>query len=306
MNPLVSVIVPAFNAHKTIKESIDSVLSQSHTNFELLIADDGSTDSTADIVKSYSDNRIIYLYQKQIGNTGAGSARNLAISFSNGDYIAFLDSDDLWHPDKLRIQLRCFHDTPEADLVYSSYYCFSDSYSRLKVGDTYAPSLFRSELYNLLIKNYLPILTVIVKTSAIKKVGLFRSMPGVEDWDLWLRLSRTHKFRFINIPLAYYRLSKNSMSSNRLSHLRYEYQLVDEYIVSNSQIPTIVSFAALAFLEAKRFKYIALNMHVLASLKSLSKLFYLLLKIFPLTFAFFCLLIRTSAAQLLSFNRYRQ
>jgi glycosyltransferase involved in cell wall biosynthesis len=306
--PLVSIIMPAYNAQDTIKYSINSVLSQSYTNFELLIADDGSTDSTADIVNSFSDKRIVYLYQEQSGVGCPGSARNLAISSSKGEFIAFLDSDDLWHPDKLKIQLSCLYDNPQVDLVYSNYYSFTSSLSKLRLGDSYEPKLFQSQFGNLLVKNYIPTLTVIVKASALQHVGFFRTdLHGVEDWDLWLRLSKIYKFKYIDFPLAYYRLSSNSLSGNRLSHLRYESDLLNEYIMTDISIPSIVAFSALAFLEAKSFKYLCSSQSYSAASQSFLKLSSLVTKVFPLSFQFLYLLARTSIFQIVfskSADRY--
>ena len=103
-NPLVSVIMPAYNAQKYIAESIESVIGQTYLNWELLIVDDGSTDDTASIIKQYqlNDSRIQYFYQE---SGRQGKAKNTAIKNSKGDYIAFLDSDDLWLKEKLKISV---------------------------------------------------------------------------------------------------------------------------------------------------------------------------------------------------------
>ena len=101
---LVSVVMPAYNSEKYIAESIESVLNQTFKNFEIIVVDDGSTDNTRKIISDYKDNRIRYYYQE---NLGSGAARNLGLSNSRGNWIAFLDSDDLWNPVKLEEQLKC-------------------------------------------------------------------------------------------------------------------------------------------------------------------------------------------------------
>src|SRR6476659_7001862 len=117
---LVSVIMPAFNAGKYISDAIQSVIQQTYNNWELIVIDDGSTDTTAAIIKEFiaSDDRIKYLYQE---NGGPGKARNKGLKEAKGIYVAFLDADDLWLPEKLREQLKTmfYHKT---DLVYSDAY----------------------------------------------------------------------------------------------------------------------------------------------------------------------------------------
>src|SRR5882757_4082321 len=106
--PLVSVIMPAYNAEKYIAEAINSVKQQTYTAWELIVIDDGSTDNTAAIIKKYAgtDNRIMYTYQ---ANGGQGKARNNGLKKATGEYVAFLDADDLWIPEKLNTQVEIMH-----------------------------------------------------------------------------------------------------------------------------------------------------------------------------------------------------
>ena len=113
----VSVIIPAYNGDRYISEAIDSVLAQTYTNYEIIVVDDGSTDNTSQVVKAYGD-RVRYIYRE---NQGVASARNLGIAKAEGEYIAFLDQDDLFFPNKLSEQLNCFELHPEAGIIHSGW-----------------------------------------------------------------------------------------------------------------------------------------------------------------------------------------
>jgi glycosyltransferase involved in cell wall biosynthesis len=129
MNPLVSVIVPFYNAEKFLAEAIESVLEQNYAKWELLLIDDGSRDSSTNIATEYAKknhNRIQYIEHPSHQNRGACASRNAGISMAKGEYIAFLDSDDVWLPDKLQQQLNIFEQVPEATVVCGpAFYWFS-------------------------------------------------------------------------------------------------------------------------------------------------------------------------------------
>jgi glycosyltransferase involved in cell wall biosynthesis len=109
---LISSIVPVYNGERYLTEALDSVLAQTYRPLEVIVADDGSTDGTATVVSSYGS-QIRYVRQD---NAGPAAARNLGLNTARGDYVAFLDADDLWHPEKMERQMACFHDRPELDI----------------------------------------------------------------------------------------------------------------------------------------------------------------------------------------------
>ena len=190
--PSVSIIMPAFNAETYIQSSIQSVTSQTFPDWELVVIDDGSTDTTAQIVKQLQalDNRIKYLYQH---NKRLGAARNTGIRAARGEWIAFLDSDDQWMPHKLETQLQAAKDT-NADLVFSSgYYLYEDS-QQLAPYDSLTGVFSGIDLYRQIFRhNYIPVLSVMIKAACVRKVGLQEESPkayGCEDWDYWLRCCR--------------------------------------------------------------------------------------------------------------------
>src|SRR5688572_23610353 len=215
---LISVIMPAYNAEKYIATSIESVLAQTYPDWELIVVDDGSTDSTATIVQEFvkRDLRIKYVFQE---NGRLGKARNTGISNSTGSLIAFLDSDDLWMPSKLEAQTRAMA-ANNADVVYSKAWIFTDKEIIAEtetmmstVGLFSGPDFFDS----LIRQNQLPILTVLLKKSTLDRVGLFEEAKpyhGCEDYDLWLRLAKAG-FVFYGMPdvLARYRRHDKAMTA---------------------------------------------------------------------------------------------
>jgi len=209
--------MPAYNAEKYIAESIESVIAQTYTNWELIIVDDGSTDNTSGIVKAFSatDSRIKYFYQP---NQQMGKARNTGLLNCNGTLVAFLDSDDLWKSDKLEIQVNILYEK-KVDLVFSNGYVFSDSIKQIEYeyktlcGEIYGPSALRE----LMRHNFIPIPSVLTYKSAVVEVGGFNedlSIHNVADYQLWLKLM-LKGFRFFGLEdkLFFYR-KHNSQSSH--------------------------------------------------------------------------------------------
>ena len=215
-SPLVSIIMPAYNAAQYISESIQSVIDQTYTNWELIVIDDGSTDETAEIVKNCAakETRILYLYQE---NGKQGKARNFGINKSSGEYIAFLDADDLWVTDKLEIQAKYLLEHPNIDLVFSQGYF-------LEVGgnrnfDVLIKESWTIDDFPLFIENNrIPILSVILKRAKLIIVDCFEEnieIQNVEDYHLWMKLLLHHCI-FASIPnrLFYYRIHPEQQTYN--------------------------------------------------------------------------------------------
>lgn len=215
-SPLVSVIMPAYNAQKYIAESIESVIGQTYLNWELLIVDDGSTDHTASIIKQYQlkDNRIQYFYQK---NGRQGKAKNTAIKNSKGDYIAFLDADDLWLAEKLKVSV---NEITEGDysLLFTDCFVFQDdarnisTLSTLGVVDAIYEG--RESILMFLYCNRIPNLTVLIKRKAMMDAGHFIDTVVAEDYEMWLRLLKNGCiFKAISTPLSLYRVHNESITA---------------------------------------------------------------------------------------------
>jgi len=221
-NPLVSIVMPAYNAEIYLEQSIRSVLDQTYQNWELIIVNDGSKDKTKDIAETYvqKDKRILAINQE---NKRLGGARNTAIKAARGEWIAFLDSDDLWEPQKLELQISTSYTYPEVSVIYTDGYIFyNDNLNNLTPYPTKA-GLFKAEqMYKMEYQaNYIPVLSVIAKSSLINKIGLQEVRTyfhGCEDWDYWLRMARAGAtFLGIKEKLFYYRRHDYNMSSNNLN-----------------------------------------------------------------------------------------
>ena len=209
--PLISVIVPVYNGEKTIRETIESVFNQSFSDFEIIVINDGSQDSTLDVLASIQDPRLkVFSYP----NSGVSASRNRGFSHTVGEFIAFLDADDLWTPNKLEAQLAALQDNPNAAVAYS-WTDFIDETSQFLrpgphftiSGDVYA-ELLRG---NFLANGSNPL----IRRQALIEVGSFdESLPPSEDWDIYLRLAAHYHFIAVPFSQILYRVSTNSQSSN--------------------------------------------------------------------------------------------
>jgi len=232
LDQLVSVIMPAKDTGKYIAAAIESVIAQDYPWWELLVVDDQSRDGTAEIVKGYAagDSRIRYLPLSAGGPTGASAARNHATRKSRGRYIAFLDSDDIWYPNKLSIQLGALK-SHKAALCYSGYKKMSEDGT---VGKR-AVQVPASTCYKELLKsNVIGCLTAIYDTTAAGKALLpevtSKSLHYFEDYAMWLRIARGLNDRrkmFVGIqePLAIYRLRSGSISYRKWRAARYTWRV---------------------------------------------------------------------------------
>lgn len=204
--PLVSVIMPAYNAGLFIRKSIESVQQQTNKDWELIIIDDGSTDNTKEVVQSKLsyDSRVRYLYQE---NNKQASARNRGIKVSRGEYIAFLDADDLWLPERLDKGITHMLEKT-ADLLFSQGYFQRDTKTHYDVD--VREQWDEENIPEFISKNRIPICSVIVKKSTLVAAGGFNeSLPlqNAEDYELWLRLLFLgFKFKSIEDRLFVYRI----------------------------------------------------------------------------------------------------
>lgn len=222
MRELVSIIMPSYNAEKFIKESINSVLAQTYQNWELLITDDVSKDNTVSIVKQYAKNEPRIKLVEKTNNGGAGVARNDSILRARGRYIAFLDSDDLWMPEKLSKQIS-FMQHNKVPFSYTGYQKFTGDKKLL--GEIIPPA---ETTYNeLLNSNVIGCLTAIYDCQEIGK----QFMPTIrkrQDMALWLHILKlTPKATGIQESLAYYRVDVG-MSSNKIEILKWQWRLYRE------------------------------------------------------------------------------
>lgn len=207
----VSVIIPAYNQGHYLGEAIQSVLDQTYPDFELVVVDDGSTDKTAQVACSFSDPRVRYIHQE---NRGLSAARNTGILRSSGEYLTFLDSDDLFVADKLETLLNAMQRDPSLGFVAGQAVLIDENGLPLgKVFDTPLPE----NPVHLLLWNPLHVCSVMLRRDWQQRVGLFdESLRAYEDWDMWLRLARAGcRMGWVAHPVSFYRFHTRQMTRDK-------------------------------------------------------------------------------------------
>ena len=232
--PLVSVVIPAHNAAAFIGQTLASALNQTYRNLEVIIVDDGSNDETPQIIDSFAkcDNRLIVVRQM---NRGVAAARNLAIEMCRGEYIAPLDADDIWYPQKIEKQVNCFLESgPSVGLVYAWLILIDREGALIGIGDQHNVEGF---VYNALVfENFVGGGSMpLIRRTCLEAVGNYNihlrahQAEGAEDWDLYLRIAERYEFRVVPTYLLKYRSTANSMSKNDLSMIN-AHCIINKYI----------------------------------------------------------------------------
>ncbi len=211
-----SIIMPAYNAEDTIINSVDSVLEQTFSDFELIIVNDCSTDSTRKIIENIADSRIRLINNTE--NCGVAESRNIGLGVILGKYVAFLDSDDLWHPTKLEKQFSLLESG--INVVCSNYIAFTE---KPEAGNIRV-SPENIDYKDMLKSNFVGNLTGAYN---VKALGVTRQRKvGHEDYVMWLEIIRKSNFCYcIQEELAFYRVSKNSLSSNKIKALKWQWEI---------------------------------------------------------------------------------
>lgn len=227
--PLVSVIIPAYNAEPFIEETLQSVLSQTYQTIEILVVDDGSSDRTPEIVERYAqqDSRIKLLRQT---NQGVAAARNLAIAHAAGEYIAPIDADDIWYREKLEKQLHSIIQSETIGLVYTWSLLIDQQSQPLNTGSGFTKEGLVYE--DLILGNFIGNASnPLIRRQCLDRVGGYdpqlrrANAQGCEDWDLYLRIAEQYEYRGVPEFLTGYRQTPASMSSNTDTMMR-SYELV--------------------------------------------------------------------------------
>jgi glycosyltransferase involved in cell wall biosynthesis len=225
--PQVSVVIPAYNSARYVREAIQSVLSQTYSKFEVVVVDDGSTDDTESAVRSFGD-RVTYVRQD---NKGAGAARNEGIKKSEAPYVAFLDSDDLWLPGKLAEQIPLLEQDPEIGLVYSDWAVVPQQ------GETEQSHLRNlpatsGYVFDALVQcGFILTSGTVVRRSCLDDVGIFdETLAIAQDYDLWLRIAYRWKVTLVNKPLVIKREWNGNLSSNLRKTVTEEIALFEKIL----------------------------------------------------------------------------
>jgi len=209
--PLVSIIMNCYNGEKFLNECIESVLTQTYVNWEIIFWDNKSKDKSAEIFKSYEDKRFKYYYADEY--TSLYKARNLAIAKTNGDLLAFIDVDDVWVNTKLELQVPLFND-PQISLSYSNLWIMKNTIENKKIFIKNKPK--SGFMYEKLLDEYnVGIITVILRKKIIGHVSKIfdERFSIIGDFNFFLNLSKLHYFHYTETPLAYYRIHNKNFSS---------------------------------------------------------------------------------------------
>lgn len=238
--PRHSVIVPAYNAVRTIRTTIQSVLAQTASDLELIVVDDGSADTTAEIVAEYaaSDRRVQLIRQ---ANGGTAAARNRGLTEARGDYVSLLDNDDAWLPWHLERTAAALAAHPEAGLGYADAWIFNDATGRVNRRTSLSFYPDRAEpdadvedlLASLLVKNFITASSTTMTRNALDRVNEFEStMRGTDDWDMWLRIATAgFTARLIDPePTTILRFSESSQSSDLAMMVRGNTEVLERAV----------------------------------------------------------------------------
>ena len=214
--PKVSVIIPTYNRSEYLRKSIESVLKQTYQDYELLIIDDCSTDNTPDVVKEFSDSRVLYF--KNLSNEGIAAVRNRGINNSKGEYIAFLDDDDEWIAvDKLEKQISLIEScSQDVGMIYTGYSNI-DTNSGKKLKEA-TPKSRGNVLNEYLIKRFFTTSTLLIRKSCFDNVGPFdESISFGEDYDMYARILKLYKVDYIKEQMVNYRVHPKKLSTDYMA-----------------------------------------------------------------------------------------
>jgi glycosyltransferase involved in cell wall biosynthesis len=241
---LVSVIVPVYNRAHLVTETVISILGQTYRNIEIILINDGSTDNSLKIIEAlqqeYPD--VIRIVDQE--NQGQTVARNQGIKQALGKYIAFLDSDDLWAPGKLDLQIPLFDEG--VGLVYGGVELINE-YGETTGFDACDPAVQGNIYPQLLVKNRMTGGSVVVLREALDRVGGFDpEFSAAENWDLWLRICKEYKVRLVNKPVVKYRQHQNNMSKDTMLMQDAKRQIMAKHCDKHSSDKLIALYSKLA------------------------------------------------------------
>lgn len=223
--PLVSVVMPVYNSEEYLRRAMESVFKQSYKNYEFIIIDDGSTDTSLDIINEYKD-KIIYFYQD---NSGVSAARNKGIGLSKGELIAFLDSDDLWYPEKLQVQVDAYLKEPEAALIHTEVDKQPDFKGYIKIRPDALQARHKSFIEVFKATN-LKTPSVMIPKKVLNSIGLFdEALPTAEDKDLFLRCCYNNLVLYIPQELVYCSVFPGSLCDELRSY-QDNIDVIDRFI----------------------------------------------------------------------------
>jgi glycosyltransferase involved in cell wall biosynthesis len=236
--PFVSVVMPAYNGERFLRESLDSVLAQTYPNLEIVVVDDGSTDGTPGLLLSYEERLVVVTQQ----NEGVAKARNAGIHRAGGALIAFIDQDDLWAPTKIEKQVALLEEDERVGLVHTATAYFDNatqSFRQPLCESCHPESAVGDCFERLLLGNTLTQSSVMVRKTVLEEVGLFDPLSAknsCQDYDLWLRVARVCRFGYLPEKLTTFRLhpdqgtwDRRTILTDELNVLRRAVGLQDDF-----------------------------------------------------------------------------
>lgn len=258
---LVSVIIPTYNRGILVAETIKSVINQSYNDIEIIVVDDGSTDNTEEVIKNIVASNLFYIKTSNSGRPAV--PRNTGFKHSRGEYIAFLDSDDIWLPDKIKRQVKILENDSRVGLVFCQCKFFGEGYRENKL---YPSKAFSGNVFeNLILGNFVPTVSVLCRREVLEQIGVFDENPNLrafEDYELWIRIAYKFQFHYINEPLCLFRMhSQNILGIDNLkSHLgafRALCSAINKVGLNETQLKKAVGHhyltTAMAWLENKNY-----------------------------------------------------
>ena len=231
--PLVSIIINCYNSARYLREALDSVYQQTFKDYEIVFWDNQSTDDSGKIARSYGDPLKYFRGEKFLP---LGAARNAATEKATGKYIAFLDCDDIWLPEKLEKQVTLLDSNKELGLVYSDCYVIDSAGTAAEKTYFFDKKPLRGMIFKELVQaNPIPLLTAIITREAFNKAGVFNPKYEIgEEYDLWLRIAEYYPIDFIEQPLAKYRVhSESATSKNHILNYKEDLQIKGSWLKRN-------------------------------------------------------------------------
>jgi len=306
MTPTVSINLCCYNSEKYLEETLESIFAQTYKDWELIIINDGSSDLTETIVDKFTNQGypINYHYQQ---NKGIGASRNEALKYSSGEYIAFIDHDDTWMPEKLAKQMALFESNPEAGLVYCDFYNVYPNGKKI-IGSRFFRYYKGFIFIQLLVTNFIALSTIIVRKDLVLDEGGFPPYSIAEDYALLLKIAKKCPVDFIDAPLVEYLYHESNSSRNLELTLRESEEIFNHWAEQgDEEINKIIkksmgrmhyglSRAALFKLNNKR---LAIN-YIKRSLRYQAKLQYYIFYVFCFLPIRLIRLVRKSIISLLS------
>ncbi len=238
MHPLVSVIIPSYNRAEYIEDTVQSVLDQSYKELEIIFVDDGSNDTTEDILKKYvARNQLTYIRQE---NQGVSIARNRGIDRAQGEYVAFLDDDDIWYPSKLEKQVEIMMKYPEFVMVHTDCSIIDSRGRLLRYSANPHRQSHNGYVFDEFFRSYrcIPLTSsMLVRKDVFRNIGYFdKNLPVAQDYDFCLRLSLAYPIYFLNLPLVKYRITPGSGSRKNKAKRVIECEgLLKRFIAQHSE-----------------------------------------------------------------------